>query len=379
MDHDYVGFVHMEEVAQAAEHDIDPDQVARIQLPFGLEREDVAAVDSMLLRYPDLQASAQSLLGAPLAKSTMSTYSGAINRFKRFCAIHGYNYKQPTEEVLVHYLTVLNQENVTNSILDQVRPALTILFQLQQGQDGPFTPLVNRMLQGAKRQAALSREPVQKAKEVGLELVKAMVAKHVTPFKDRIGEADIYMLRTTVRIVIIYFTFCRLADYVLLQSRHVERKGRDLQLCFSGSKNDQLHRGQYTMLKANDGDFCPVKVLKLYGRRLNLSFGRAQGETTHLHCKIRKLAGRWYADRNGPASESLAREELAKLLVNMGMDPVGITHKSFKCLGVTATMATGVDVLDVAAQGRWDTLLMPLRYRHNSDAYKKQVAGHVPT
>jgi len=86
---------------------------------------------------------------------------------------------------------------------------------------------------------------------------------------------------------------------------------------------------------------------------------------------------RYYADKEHLASESLPREELQELLRDMGVQWAGVTDKSFKMLGMTETLQAGVSVQKVALHSRWRTAEMPLRYKHNSDDYKKEVAAKI--
>ncbi len=47
-------------------------------------------------------------------------------------------------------------------------------------------------------------------------------------------------------------------------------------------------------------------------------------------------------------------------------------------LVVTKVLEAGVPVKDVSIHGRWLTEGMPLRCKHNSDAYKVSVASKIP-
>jgi hypothetical protein len=334
-------------------------------------------LEEILAANPELKQTAHDLLNKPLAKSTMTHYGATIRKYEEFCNNNGYNYKVPTEKSVLHYITFLTTIKVSLSTLNQVPAALDLLMDLQPKQPSPFTPLVNRALEGARRKAAEFREPVKKAGEVKLETLQNMVARFIMAYKDNIAEANIYRQRTITRLVVTYFTFCRLSDFRQLQARHIEDKGDILEIVFPTHKNDQYHRGSRTVLVANGGPFCPVKIVRLYFQRLGLRFGTIQGDHTYLHCRIRKSGGRWFPDKSA-ASASLAQEELQATLRDIGMDPKGITDKSFKMLGVTKAMAAGIPVKDVSIHGRWLTEDMPLRYKHNSDDYKISVASKIP-
>jgi hypothetical protein len=242
-------------------------------LPFGLHHQDIGPLDEILAANPELKQTAHDLLNKPLAKSTMTHYGAAIRKYEEFCNSNGYNYKVPTEKSVLHYITFLTTIKVSLSTLNQVPAALDLLMDLQPKQPSPFTPLVNRVLEGARRKAAEFREPVKKAGEVKLETLQNMVARFIMAYQDNIAEANIYRQRTITRLVVTYFTFCRLSDFRQLQARHVEDKGDILEIVFPTQKNDQYHRGSRTVLVANGGPFCPVKIVRLYFQRLGLRFG----------------------------------------------------------------------------------------------------------
>jgi len=61
----------------------------------------------------------------------------------------------------------------------------------------------------------------------------------------------------------------------------------------------------------------------------------------------------------------------------MGQDSAGITDKSYKMLGVTCARAAGMTLEEIAQHSRWHTTEMPLRYQHNSMAYKKSLAEKI--
>jgi hypothetical protein len=109
-----------------------------------------------------------------------------------------------------------------------------------------------------------------------------------------------------------------------------------------------------------------------------LKFGQENEDRTYLHFRIRKEGGQWTADGRCPASASKAREELQRLLGSMDIDKKGVTDKSFKMLGVTSMLEKGAQFEEVALHGRWRSIDMPLRHKHNSEQFKLSTASKVP-
>jgi len=108
-----------------------------------------------------------------------------------------------------------------------------------------------------------------------------------------------------------------------------------------------------------------------------VEIGRDRDAEVYLHCRIRKMEGRYRPDKHA-ASMTLAREELRDTMEELDREVKGVTDKSFKCLDVTETLAAGATIETVQLHGRWKTPTVPLRYKYNSLAYKLGAAGSVP-
>jgi hypothetical protein len=91
-----------------------------------------------------------------------------------------------------------------------------------------------------QRSAAKKILPVQKAGEVPLQDMNAMVDRVVIPLKNSISEIHPVHFCTVIRLVIIYFTFYRLSDYLDLKAKHIKEDGEDLVIIFPSAKNDQF-------------------------------------------------------------------------------------------------------------------------------------------
>jgi hypothetical protein len=344
----------------------------------GWDQPGMEPVGELMRENPELANFAQEIMNNVLSKSTIQNYQGAIRKYQDFCDSVNHDRAEFSEKIILHYLTFLHKNNATTATVKQVKPAITLLLDMYGADKSVFTDRVDRWISAVLRLAAKRKPPTQKAGQVTLQDLKEMVQRVVTPHKDSIMEVHPTRFRTVIRLVIIYFTFCRLSDYLLLQARHIEEHGEDLIVTFPGAKNDQFHEGHTTVLAANGTDFCPVQLVKLYYKRFGLRFGVAHGDTTALNCVLRRSAGRVYADRQQVASISLSRQNLTELFVWVGQDPTGKTHKSVKMTGVTETLEAGVPLPEVGHQGRWLSPEMALRYKHNSLQYKRGIARRVP-
>jgi hypothetical protein len=344
---------------------------------LGWEEPGMGPVADIVRQNPELAGTVSELMEGALARNTMVTYQKAVARYQNFCETVGYDRAIITEKTVLHYISFLRHNGASYNVLCQVKPALGLLLELYTGQKAALTVRVDRWLSAAKRLAAEQRPPVKKAAEISFQEILDMVRLAVSPHLDDPGRINAIDFRCVVKTVIIYYTFCRFADYRHLQAKHVELCGEDLLITFPKAKNDQFHNGQSTILKANGSEICPVRIVKLYFNRFRLQFGQAAGDTTPLHCMMRRNGGSHYAQKR-VASASLAKENFDSLLLRCGHDPSGKTEKSVKMTGVTKMLEAGATSRETAQQGRWISEEMPLRYKYNSLEYKKQIAAKVP-
>ena len=129
------------------------------------------------------------------------------------------------------------------------------------------------MLDGAMRVAATRSQLVKKAAEVDLDWLKEQVAEAVRNKLESNNKVDCYNFRLLLRLVLEYYTLCRLSDYQKLQARHLELVQGRLQITFPADKNDQMHKGNVTMLEKNRSVICPVRLVTEYCKMLGLRIG----------------------------------------------------------------------------------------------------------
>ena len=103
---------------------------------IGWEEPGMRPVANIVRQNPQLADSVKEIMEGALAFSTMKTYQRAVTRYQNFCEIFGYDRSDITEQSILHYVSYLRQQRVTNSVLNQVKPALTLLLELYTGQSG---------------------------------------------------------------------------------------------------------------------------------------------------------------------------------------------------------------------------------------------------
>jgi hypothetical protein len=195
---------------------------------------------------------------------------------------------------------------------------------------------------------------------------------------EKSGLADPVRMRTFVRAVVIYFTFCRFNCYNKLRAQDFEDMGDSIKITFQSSKNDQYHNGQSSYVVENDSVINPVQIIRSYFKLCGFKFGLANGDQSFVNCVMRRKKAGWTADGRRSISYSTSTRDVRNVLAAAGIFVEKASDKSFKMLGVTMTLESGTALENVRDQGRWRTISMPLHYKTNSDQFKKSVASQVP-
>jgi hypothetical protein len=125
-------------------------------------------------------------------------------------------------------------------------------------QGSSFTDTVDIVLNAAKRRAAESKPIAQKAGQLPEDTLQRLYPVHYLPHLRGDKMADPVMLRTFVRTIVVYFTFCRFSCYSRLRAMGFEDTGNSILITFPFAKNDQFHKENSSCLVSNRTDLDPV-------------------------------------------------------------------------------------------------------------------------
>jgi hypothetical protein len=193
-------------------------------VPFGLEVVSAAPVLGEILQEDaSLMDSVTGLMAQAKAGGTIISYENAVKKFKEFCAEKNCNYPEFTEKAVVHYIVQLDKDKASLATINQLKPALVLVEQLSGVQSSAFTDTADILLAAAKRRASESKPPTKKAGQLPEDILHQLFPVCMAPcLKDKIS-SDPVLLRTYVRDVIIYFTFCRFNCYSKLRAVRTSR------------------------------------------------------------------------------------------------------------------------------------------------------------
>jgi hypothetical protein len=347
-------------------------------VPFGMETTTSSLLGEILEADIGLKDTVTSLMAQAKSSGTMENYGRITQKFADFCSEKDYTYPKYTEKAALHFVIQCDKDKVSHAMLCQIKPALFLVEQMSGNEGSAWSELVNIFLIAAKRRAAIEKQPIQKAGILPEDTLFRLYPVCYQPHLNNVKTADPVMLRTIVRTVVVYFTFCRFNCYNKLQAQDFEDQGHSIQITFRSAKNDQFHNGQSTYIVENDSIVNPVAIVRTYFRLCGFKFGVKNGDLSFVNCVMRRSKTGWHADGRKSISYSTGTRNIRSMLMAVGISADKASDKSFKMLGVTRTLEAGTSLEVVRCQGRWKTLSMPLHYKVNSAQYKEQVASQVP-
>ncbi len=184
-----------------------------------------------------------------------------------------YGYLEFTEKEVVHYIVHLDKDKASLATINQIKPALILVEQLSGVQNSAFTDTADLLIAVAKRRASEIKPPMKKAGQLLDDILHRLFPVCFAPFVKDKKSSDPILLRTYVRDVIIYFTFCRFNCYSKLRAMDLEDNGDRIEITFPSAKNDQYHKGRTTCVVSHDSEVNPVVIIRTYFTLCGFKFG----------------------------------------------------------------------------------------------------------
>ena len=349
-----------------------------VVVPFGLETDTSSLLGEIVASDASLSESVKGLMAHAKAAGTMVNYECTTRKFAAFCKAKQYTYPDFSEKAALHFVVQMDKDGASLGTLSQIKPALALVEKLAGKQGSSFTATVDVMLNAAKRRAAESKPVVQKAGRLPDDTLQRLYPVHFLPHLRGDKMADPVMLRTFVRTIVVYFTFCRFSCYSRLRAMDFEDTGNSILITFPFAKNDQFHKGNSSCLVSNGTDIDPVKIVREYFRLCGFRFGMENGDTSRPNCIMRRCKGGWKADGTRGVSYTTGTNNLRAMMAMVGIHVARLSDKSVKSLAVTKAMKKGMSADNAREHGRWKTVDMPLHYKSSSLEHKEELASKVP-
>jgi len=208
--------------------------------PFDLPLECFPAYEAVLNRDPSLAASVSIMMRGDIAVSTAKQYKPVVLQFRDFCS-------QPL------------------SYIKKIVPALSLLETILGRKDTGLSALVRDGALAIQREMALHKPPVRKATGYSYEVVQHLLQMEVQPHLKQPYRINPFHFRSLFRAVIVFFTFCRFADFVKLTDADFRDHGSYIRVVFRVRKNDQQGENSMHVVSSRpDCAVCPLQVIRAY-------------------------------------------------------------------------------------------------------------------
>ena len=194
--------------------------------------------------------------------------------------------------------------------------------------------------EGAKR--ILRTERANRKEPLPLEVLKAIV--------DGSDLSDCLVLRNGCLFLWCFTGFLRFDDVSRIRRNQILFHEGFMKIKIDKSKNDQLREGNEVSISEAEGSVCPVKILKEYLLRMNISPRCSELIFRQL---VKTKASHKLAARDKPICYSTFRDHLCKTFGNSVPDPTIYGTHSFRSGGASKAANSDVKERPFQRHGRW--------------------------
>ena len=173
-------------------------------------------------------------------------------------------------------------------------------------------------------------------------------------------KASITNWRVVIKTVLKFCAMARFEEAIELKRSNFNfLQSGDLEITFLKGKNYNSHDAKKTVLAKLDSEYCPVRLIRRYFRRLNYPkevdgfFLPAVKSTTRtVPGSLRKIRDQ-VAEPFHPISYSTCRNDFKMALREIGLNDTLYGEHSDRIGGLSAAANAGVSWTEAAAHGRW--------------------------
>ncbi|WP_043343306.1 site-specific integrase [Belnapia moabensis] len=289
---------------------------------------------------------------ASRARSTRERYKHDWRQFTHFCCMTGRHPLPADVATVVRFLAWYGMGRRT-STLRSARAAIRLHHEMAGFLDPTTQPEITRFLSGHAR---LTGEPPRQKMALYVHQVRELCIVLEE-------EGGLVASRDRAAILLGYAAALRASEVVAARIQDVEIVHRGLTLTIPRSKTDQEGQGQYVaVVRTATLETCPVTAVEEW---LALLKERGCGPTDPLFPALRASGDP--ALRQGrleyrPLSTQGYRAMLKQRCAAIGIDPARIGGHSLRAGHATQAAEKGVDIIEIAQQGRWKDLRKVMVY-----------------
>ena len=247
-----------------------------------------------------------------------------------------------------------------------------------------FSNRAQRILEGVIRRASVERRPVKKATPIPQDVMRRALLRLVRGYQS-IWDIPLPEFRACVALILQFHHFVRLGDLDELRACHISKDvvgGTEfLKVTYPKRKNDQERSGAESLLFAEEGELCPVKLISLYYQRCGFHFfdGRCL-DTNFVFCRTNCVytpeGKQTVSDGRFTISVGTMLRDIQRICAGAGYGGK-IGRKSGKMAGVSAACNAGLSDEALRDKGRWKSTEMSKHYRQHTLAYLQALSSCI--
>ena len=285
-----------------------------------------------------------SILQKARADNTNKNYETAFKQWQKWSEKFPEIEAFPAKDTYVAlYLTSLIQSGMLYPSIKSAFYAIKYYHKLAALTDPSDSEFCKKILDAAQRMS--SRPKVKK---------EPLTSQNLKELFSHIGGCDAPLpdFRNLTMMLLCFAGFLRFSEAANLKSSQVDFTETYMKLFISQSKTDIYRDGHYCYIARTNTDTCPVKCLEYYMERCRLSF--AAEEYIFRPVTYHKSKGSYSLRRsNRPISYSTARDQILKLLGQIGLNVKDFGLHSLRSGGASAAANHGVKDRLFKRHGRW--------------------------
>ena len=296
-----------------------------------------------------------------VGESTSSSYQGAWDRFKAFCAENGRQFLPASEETVCLHLAYIAKKNMSVSPSLQMRAAIGHFHRMKfpdsilptEGQR------VTQLMMGIKRKY---NKPVCKSKPMTPEIMKKLLTT-LGVTEENTETLELKEQRMAAFSSILFFCCARYEEVANLKLNNLNRTQEgNLEIVFEKAKNNQFGAAKSSVIRSMGNGICPVKIVWNYKERIELAYG-SDDKSLFL---FPSLTPKSEPKKGTRFSYDNSMKRLREALVKIGFsseEAKKFGMHSYRVGAATSAFASG-QMSDTSLQmvGRWNSGATPKTY-----------------
>ena len=277
------------------------------------------------------------------ADNTRKKYSGAFNRFCKWCLTFGISSLPASDYNVSLYFIHLSDNCTSGSTIDEAFYAISWAHRLSGFPDPCSSFLPTSIREGCHR--SIGHQKSNKKEPISPDIIKNICMLYAS------DTCSLLDLRISCMCVLSFSGFLRFSELVSLKRSDIKFFDNYLTLFIQKSKTDRYKQGSTVYISATGLVTCPVAVTKRYLEKANIA--ACSDEFIFRSISYCKSSHSYVLRGHKCLSYTRAREILLSVLESIGLDRRNFGLHSLRAGGATAAANAGICDRLFKKHGRW--------------------------